>query len=150
MAKPIRCPGLACGGSMYPERRQGVTADRCDRCSGLWFDARELDGWLVDAGSRRPGQAESQIPARGIGSRPCPRCDHALETAGWTDLVLDRCRSCGGLFVEANEFVRMTKLELPTDDVAVASRFAELMVTLGSTVLAAGQIAMIIMRFLRR
>ena len=150
MPKPIRCPGLACGGSMYPERRRGVTADRCDRCGGLWFDVQELDVWLADAGSLELGPPESRIPARGLGSRPCPRCNKALDTAGWTDLVLDRCMTCRGLFVEASEFVRMQRQGLPTDSVAIESRLADWLVAAGSTVYTAIQIAYLITQFLRR
>ena len=135
---------------MYPERRRGVTADRCDRCDGLWFDAQELDAWLTATGSSEIGPVESRLPARGLGSRPCPRCEHALDTAGWTDLVLDRCRTCHGLFVEAHEFVRMQREGLPMDDAALESRFAEMLVDLGWTVLVASELAVIIMRFLRR
>lgn len=150
MPKPIRCPGIACGGTMYPECRHSVTADRCERCGGLWFDVEELDAWLGNAGSLELGRIESQVPERGLGSRPCPRCDRALDTAGWTDLVLDRCRTCRGLFVEASEFVRIQKHGLPAEHVTFESRFAEWMANAGVTVYVASQLAYLIARFLRR
>jgi Zn-finger nucleic acid-binding protein len=146
----IRCPGLGCHGRMIPETRFDVTVDRCERCDALWFDAQELDRWLGEINATDPGHPESRIPARGLGSRPCPRCVCALDTAGWTGLVLDRCARCRGLFVEAGEFVRMQKEGLPTETCTFESRLAEAMVDAGWGLLLARDLAVLIMRFLLR
>jgi Zn-finger nucleic acid-binding protein len=135
---------------MTPETRSGVTADRCDRCGGLWFDAEELDRWLGDAYVTDAGPPESRIPPRGDGSRPCPRCDCAMHTAGWTGLVLDRCGKCRGLFVEASEIIRLQKDGLPDEAGPFESRLADAMVDAGWTLLVATDLALLIMRFLRR
>jgi Zn-finger nucleic acid-binding protein len=140
----LRCPGPACGGTMLPDTRSGVTADRCDRCSSLWFDASELDAWLAD------GAPESVIPRRGPGARRCPRaCDGSMETAGWTDLVLDRCPTCRGLFVEAREIGDLEQFNLPTESQSIESRLQVAMVSAGWTLLSAKGIIILILRFLR-
>jgi Zn-finger nucleic acid-binding protein len=135
---------------MTPETRAGVTVDKCDRCDGLWFDAAELDRWLGDAYTPDARPPESRIPARGLGSRPCPRCHCALDTAGWTGLVLDRCGTCRGLFVEAPEIIRMQHEGLPAETAAFETRFAEAMVQSGWNVLAAAGLARLILQVLAR
>lgn len=63
---------------MVSEVRGDITADRCARCGGLWFDARELDAWL--AREESPVAAvELELPRRGMTSRGCQRCQ------AWTD-----------------------------------------------------------------
>lgn len=150
MRNAIRCPGAGCAGRMTPERRFGVTVDRCEKCGGLWFDADELDRWLADVDATDVKGPESRIPARGVGSRPCPRCTHALDTAGWTGPVLDRCNNCRGLFVEAGEFTRLQKDELPEESDPFESRLTATFVDLGWTLLGAQGLAMLVMRLLLR
>ena len=135
---------------MTPETRFDVTVDRCEECGGLWFDAEELERWLGDAHAGDIGPLESRIPARGVGSRPCPRCTHALGTAGWTALVLDRCDKCRGLFVEAGEFVRLQREGLPEQSDIFESKLTAAFVDIGWTLLAARGLAILIMRLLLR
>ncbi|HET7043020.1 MAG TPA: zf-TFIIB domain-containing protein, partial [Gemmatimonadales bacterium] len=75
-------------------------------CGGLWFDATELDGYLRELPNASPHEiTEAEIPRRGASGRSCPRCGlgQALESAGWSTLILDRCPACHGLFVDAEE-----------------------------------------------
>lgn len=143
-----RCPH--CPGYMRPETRGEVTVDRCERCGGIWFDAAELNRCLAHVYPDGVPTPESRIPSRGLGSRPCPRCIDALETAGWTDLILDRCTTCRGLFIEAREFLHMQKEELPVGELeSVEARLAAFLVEGGWTLLGAGQLTLLILRFLR-
>src|SRR5687768_8347433 len=95
MSPDVACPG--CRQPMVHEDREGVPLDRCPHCESLWFDATELDRVL---GVRDGDEAglEARIPERGSSARRCPRCHTSLETAGWPQLVLDRCARCRGLF----------------------------------------------------
>jgi Zn-finger nucleic acid-binding protein len=145
----LRCPGLACGGRMKPQTRLDVTVDLCDRCGGLWFDPEELDRWLGHVDTTERPAPESCIPPRGIGSRPCPRCDCAMNTAGWTGLVLDRCGRCGGLFVEARELVRMEKEGLPAEAATFESRLTAAMADAGWDLYTVPELALLILRLLR-
>jgi Zn-finger nucleic acid-binding protein len=146
----MRCPGAGCAGRMTSEERFGVTVDRCEKCSALWFDAEELDRWLGDAAATDDGRPESLIPARGVGSRPCPRCTHALDTAGWTGLVLDRCKNCRGLFVEAGELTRLQADGLPGESDPFELRLRAAFVDLGWTLLGAQGLTRLVMRLLLR
>jgi Zn-finger nucleic acid-binding protein len=143
-----RCPH--CPGYLTPETRAGITVDRCERCGGLWFDAEELDRCLAHIYPDGVPTPESRIPSRGVGSRPCPRCVHALETAGWNDLILDRCTTCRGLFVESKEFLHMQKQELPVGSTETFEAWlTERLVEGGWTLLGAGHLTLLILRFLR-
>ena len=150
MTQPIRCPGLACAGRMTPEKRFGVSVDRCERCGGLWFDAQELDRWLGHADTSDLQPPESRIPPRSLGSRSCPRCSCDLHTAGWTGLILDRCPTCRGLFVETHEFTRMQKEGLPEEAATFESRLTVAMVDAGQTLLTAAALARLIIRVVAR
>lgn len=147
MTVPLRCP--ACRATMHPETRAGVTVDRCTRCEALWFDASELDRVLGDAYAATDGPPESRIPRRGIGTRPCPRCVKPLETAGWTGLVLDRCKRCRGLFVEARELLHMEREQLPNEALTIEARLQGAMVSAGWALLTAQAIAILLLRFMR-
>jgi Zn-finger nucleic acid-binding protein len=134
---------------MRLETRAGVTVDRCARCDGLWFDARELDQCLAGLYPVDASPPEARIPRRGVSTRRCPRCERALETAGWTGLVLDRCGECRGLFVEAREIAQMERDYLPEDAVSFEARLQHAAVAAGWGLLTAQEVALLILRFLR-
>lgn len=133
---------------MIEEVREGVTADRCDRCRGLWFDADELDRWLTGAAAVAP-VPEAHIPRRGVSSRRCPRCAGAMETAGWTGLVLDLCKACGGLFVEANELLQLERTQRVPEGQSIGSMLRDACVSAGWTLLSAKALVILLMRFVR-
>jgi Zn-finger nucleic acid-binding protein len=134
---------------MVAEARDSITVDRCERCRGLWFDARELDQWLAAVNPAHASLPEDQIPRRGIGTRQCPRCSESLETAGWPGLVLDRCPGCRGLFVELNELARIESAEMPHEGVTFEARLQGAIVSAGWTLLSAKGIVLLVLRFLR-
>jgi uncharacterized protein len=145
----VRCPAAGCGGRLRPELRAGISVDRCDRCSGLWFDARELDAWLREHNPSEPGSTEDALPRRGSGGRPCPRCRRSMETSGWTDLVLDRCPDCRGLFVEFHEMGTLEREPLPAVPESIESRLQRACITAGWSLLSAKALILLLLRFLR-
>jgi Zn-finger nucleic acid-binding protein len=149
-ALQVRCPGPGCRGTMTPETRDGITVDRCERCHGLWFDARELDQWLAGLLPADSPPPEGRIPRRGRGTRQCPHCVETLETAGWTGLVLDRCPNCRGLFVEVHELAQMEGGGLPDERVDFELRLRKALHAVGYTLLSADIILLLLLRFLRR
>ena len=134
---------------MTAETRDGITIDRCNQCGGLWFDAQELDRCLLPlyaAGSQPP---EARIPERSRGTRRCPRCDQYMTTAGWTALVLDRCPTCRGLFVEAHELAHMERVQPPHHAQSFEAQLHDIMLSTGWTLLHAEGLVLLILRFLR-
>lgn len=134
---------------MNAERVDSVIVDRCERCNGLWFDAKELDQAIqrvLPPGGEPP---EDRIPDRSLSSRRCPRCADCLRTAGWTGLILDRCPKCRGLFVEASEWDYLNRREAPYYAQSFEAEFRDAMVAGGSALLTANAILQIILRLWR-
>jgi Zn-finger nucleic acid-binding protein len=130
--------------------REGTTVDRCDRCEGVWFDATELDAWLAANYPEGAEPPEERIPVRGEGGgRRCPHCKCAMESAGWTGVILDRCPKCRGLFVEARELKHLEHEEAPHEAHSFEGQFHSAMVTAGWTVLGAKGFILLLLRFLR-
>jgi hypothetical protein len=48
----MKCP--KCGASLREVEMQGVKVDVCSECSGVWFDAGEIDQWAPE--DRNPVQ----------------------------------------------------------------------------------------------
>jgi len=96
---------------MAEVRYAGVVVDRCTGCSGLWFDAREMEMLLTTKGADKA--IDTGNPATGkqmdsIDAIPCPRghvpkmirmVDHE-QTHVW----YERCPVCGGTWLDAGEF----------------------------------------------
>lgn len=146
----FRCPGLGCDGYMAPESRNGVVVDRCGKCRSVWFDIRELDRWLMSHYQLQVDpQLEARIPARERSALQCPRCGAFTQTAGWNVLVLNQCRTCRGLFVEAHELAHLERA-LPSDEIeSFEARFKAVMVSTGWTLLVLRGVVVLFLRLLR-
>lgn len=106
---------------MVSDVRADVALDRCLDCGGLWFDATELDRHLAFNLVPQAQVTEATIPPRGRSARTCPRCrPKLLQHAGWPALLLDRCNTCHGLFLDGGELEAL-KAQAPTLDVAQGS-----------------------------
>jgi hypothetical protein len=93
----VDCP--VCREPLIVAEREGIELDACPWCHGLWFDAGEL-ALLAEKLGRALSGAEGGVAAAATTekSRPCPRCDKAMEkvTLGQAPRVLlDRCPSHG-------------------------------------------------------
>jgi len=109
-SQPSRtCP--ACETPLSTATLAGVTVDGCDGCGGVWLDAGEiqkLGSWpaALDAVGRRfkGGVLLS------LGKIACPACKGPLQPYEFRSLPgieLDRCASCGGLWLDAGEAQRI-------------------------------------------
>src|SRR5688500_10526198 len=116
---------------MTVDTREGITIDRCKECGGLWFDAQELDRCLLALYPDGALPPEARTPDRGRGTRRCPRCDQFMKTAGWTGLVLDRCDTCRGLFVEASELAHMERAQPPLHALSFETQLHDAMLSAG-------------------
>jgi Zn-finger nucleic acid-binding protein len=100
---------------------EGVLVDFCPSCKGSWYDRGEL---LFR--SRSPRRLKPLLEGPLLSSHPsdlrCPRCRASMEVGGLgsPDCVVDRCPSCGGVWLDAGERARLdaiasTKLAAPLD-----------------------------------
>jgi len=90
---------------------EGVAVDRCSRCDGIWFDARELSQLLAEdarivAELRRGSESEFADVKRGR----CPR-DGAdllrIYSAIDRSVTLDACADCHGIWLDGGEFAKL-------------------------------------------
>lgn len=110
----MQCP--ACGRPMEPYRLTGLEVDRCQVCSVVWFDARELKRFLSLVDRPRPEESApvpEQPPAEAV---RCPRCPgQPLERAHWRQFPLAVCGRCSGILLTytALAALRLTWARLP-------------------------------------
>ena len=98
---------VKCEGQLHRVQVGDIEVDQCDRCAGIWFDARELDRVLgqksVDALRRlsSPDLALDQRRGR------CPRCrsggDLVRVASTLGPIHIDTCPVCGGQWLDGGE-----------------------------------------------
>jgi len=97
----MTCP--RCGNTelaQRTERDSGVRLDVCPRCSGIWFDADELEQVLCVAAK------DLQPPRRSLErTSPCPKCAQLMTAFHYpqTLVVVDMCRTCRGIWLGGRE-----------------------------------------------
>jgi len=81
-----------------------VAVDRCPTCWGLWFDGGELEQVLqIPAG-------KLQVMRIGEPTKlSCPRCGGVLSSVHYphTDVTVDVCDACEGVWLDNGEFPRI-------------------------------------------
>jgi membrane associated rhomboid family serine protease len=107
------CP--KCLSDMSAIDHQGVTIDVCPGCRGIWLDPGEL-AFLLGADEDLPTTPETM----GTGTRYletstyiCPRCQGGFDTfeyAPGTNLFIDRCKSCSGIYLDAGELKKIREI----------------------------------------
>ena len=143
MTTKLALPCPRCQEALAPEVFGTVTIDVCAACGGHWYDAGELERILEMEPEDRPKDPPGVSPAwvdSKHGVATCPRCRQALATERYaysSDLVLDRCGTCNGIWVDAGELDRMDQLvhewsrELANDRERWAKRLDDVERTLG-------------------
>ena len=94
---------------METVEHSGITIDRCTRCQGIWFDARERERLLeakgsesIDVGDVLKGRELNQLDRI-----ECPRCKTRMVRMVDRDqphIWFEQCAACGGSFFDAGEF----------------------------------------------
>jgi hypothetical protein len=54
-----------------------------------------------------------EAKAAGTSSMACPRCDGALKESEVEGVLIDTCARCAGVWLDASELERLSKLERP-------------------------------------
>jgi Zn-finger nucleic acid-binding protein len=98
-----------------------VLIDRCDTCAGLWFDNDEVSDIAGLEGIGR--RAEGILPPaeEAVQEMACPRCpevalrrlDIDRDDPGAPSLVVFRCVSCGGTWLDRGELSGFEDPHLP-------------------------------------
>ena len=88
---------------------EGVEIDRCTICSGIWFDAGEIDALrgkqaaaAIDTGDAKIGEQSNDMD-----NYQCPRCSGAMVKVvdpQQTHIWYETCHACHGSYLDAGEF----------------------------------------------
>ena len=117
----MRCP--VDKSDMIVMEHQNIDLDFCLRCSGVWFDAGELD-LLVDrltSGNTNPSPANLTAPQKAEVSekkRKCPVCGHKMNKSWLGDkprILIDSCPLGDGLWFDGGELHQILQQCLPHD-----------------------------------
>lgn len=107
----MNCP--ACQNPLRPLlTKKGITVDACPSCKGAFFDDGELEMFSKKKELLRQQLSQGLIQPHS--GRNCPRCRKPMEEGGLfeSDLMIDRCAQCRGIFLDDGELMRlMEKLE---------------------------------------
>ena len=106
----MKCP--KCGKSLTViETSEGVTVDFCQGCYGIWFDKDEI-GFYLELGSDMPDLDEALKTANKT-DHECPKCASKLEEllyAGKSEVKIDRCPSCEGIWTDKGEIAKLEEM----------------------------------------
>ncbi len=114
----LLCPN--CRTEMEPVVIGGVEIDYCPSCHGIWLDEGELQELAKYDAKEFKGVEQILMPpsteeAQGglsssVSERICPRCNVKLYTykyGGNSDIVIDGCPQCGGIWLDAGELAKI-------------------------------------------
>lgn len=84
-----------------PVKGRRLTVDVCPNCTGIWFDADELEAAMGEAGER------VRVPLQAVSTGLCcPRCRKSLYSFLYprTRVTVESCKQCRGFWLDAGEF----------------------------------------------
>ena len=113
----ISCP--KCAGRMARVVLSKISADRCESCGGVWFDALEKEAAVKDKAAVRElesGGHFTPTPAASAGKKLlCPR-DHSTLVVmcdpNQTHVKFEACTVCGGAFLDRGELKDLASFNL--------------------------------------
>src|SRR4051812_49931559 len=104
------CP--RCNSPLAAKQYEGVTVEVCERCDGHWVGPEGLKA-IVDnrehVWEEEALQGEREARPRRVAvdrvreDLPCPVCRQPMEAlnyAGDSGVILDRCRACDGIWLD--------------------------------------------------
>lgn len=106
----INCPKCSTETLVETPALGNIPLDVCPGCSGIWFDKGELEALLNKSqGGSLPNFNLIDPKAEGL---ECPRCKSKMTRGGLADplLLVDRCQSCGGVWLDPHELDVLKKL----------------------------------------
>lgn len=98
----FNCP--KCKGKLWHLKRAGMIIETCSQCQGMWFDAGELTILLEVYKSFEASEGRAV-------DVHCVRCGAQMREMDYpgTEVVVDRCPDCQGLWLDKGEFETLQK-----------------------------------------
>ena len=104
----MQCP--KCPHELFEIEQNFVNLDCCPGCNGLWFDRGELEKLTrIDNVFSKLGKGVPRELA-------CPRCGKVLSEHATDEAIgvnVERCRDCGGIWLDRAELEAFRKRERP-------------------------------------
>jgi Zn-finger nucleic acid-binding protein len=102
----MQCP--KCSRELFEVEQDLVTIDCCPGCHGLWFDRGELEKitGVDDALAKLSAGVPTELT--------CPRCAKPLHEYATDEAIgvnAERCRDCGGIWLDRGELHAFKKRE---------------------------------------
>lgn len=109
----MKCPN--CGAEALDRRtlgeRDALAVAACPTCRGCWIDRAALD--RIEHGVWSEVEQLHFTTAETLSGLVCPHCAARLATVNphdHSDLAIDRCPSCHGLWLDAGELSRLHEM----------------------------------------
>lgn len=128
----MRCP--VCSHGLRRVRSGTLSLDVCVGCKGIWFDDGEFAPHvkaLSESDKIKPGTTSffedrpvHSAEGTGEGQRVCPKCDRVMKKFNYaydSNIFLDKCTSCQGIWADAGESVAVARhLKADPKETAIA------------------------------
>jgi len=98
--------------NLVQTKNDQIAYDMCEACGSLWLDAGELDKMAFKVDGSIEYSSRDKVKDVSEPVKKCPRCDDtALDKVSFigSDIVLDRCRNCGGFWLDGGELNLINK-----------------------------------------
>jgi len=92
--------------NLVQTKSEQIAYDMCEACGSFWLDAGELGKMAFKVDGSIEYCSKDKLEDTGEPGKQCPRCDDtALDKVSFigSDIVLDRCRNCGGFWLDGGE-----------------------------------------------
>ncbi|MCJ8344874.1 zf-TFIIB domain-containing protein [bacterium] len=103
------CP--ECNVDLIEKNLGDCLIDYCKKCHGYFFDSKELEKVSTNQRSQQvlssASQKQKEIQRR---VRNCPACNFKMSIKEKGDVEIDRCLSCGGIWLDGGEFEKISQM----------------------------------------
>ena len=107
----MKCPVCKKENFNIREIEKDLNAEFCRECDGKWISSENYEKWLEQHGDTLPElpskeENDMSIPDFEL-ARLCPQCRRILvkyKVGHGTSFKVDRCGSCAGVWLDANEW----------------------------------------------
>ena len=116
----MQCP--SCSVTLRLEKSDYVTFDVCSDCWGIWVAGEQFRALAVKVateGDVKPDEKLMFKPRKVIvpgrnqkTTRNCPKCHKAMREFNYaydSNVFLDRCQQCQGIWLDSNEIIDIAK-----------------------------------------